>query len=347
VNQSVKDNFNDFHQNIDTYVHHGGVSSKSQLYIFNLFPYLSFRLNAKRIVKSFERYLKSNKKGKEETFASTKVHIEPYGGQNRHVRMMIDYLQENLKEYLFGAYLHGSLGTYEEIPYSDFDALVIIKDNVLTDPNRLVNAAGRLYKAQSIMFDFDPLQHHGWFILTEADLIAYHQYFFPLELFDHAKLLLPDLGMNLTINIRHSADENKRGFEELSKSLIDFLRQRNYPSNLYQLKALLSGFMLLPALYVQARDSKGIYKKYSYKLAKVDFSEGEWSIMDEVSFLRANWSYNISWPQRFFFKRPQSVCRLSAKKFAPAIPQVMRKILTDDFYKRMAIFVVSMSIKLK
>ncbi len=49
-----------------------------------------------------------------------------------------------VKDDLFGAYVHGSLGTYEEIGYSDFDALVIIKDDVFHSRQRLAALAAEL-----------------------------------------------------------------------------------------------------------------------------------------------------------------------------------------------------------
>ena len=49
-----------------------------------------------------------------------------------------------VKDDLFGAYVHGSLGNHEETGYSDFDALVIIKDNVFHSRHRLAALATKL-----------------------------------------------------------------------------------------------------------------------------------------------------------------------------------------------------------
>ena len=57
--------------------------------------------------------------------------------------------------------IHGSLGTDEDIAYSDFDALVIIRQIAFRDPRLLADICQKLTDLQRIMFLQDPLQHHG------------------------------------------------------------------------------------------------------------------------------------------------------------------------------------------
>jgi len=331
VTESGKTYFNDFNWDLTRYVNYGGALSKYESYISIVLPSFTFKVNALRITQSFKKYLN---RAHRKTDTSLEVHIQPYDHGNSHVWAMIHYLQKYLKDDLVGAYLHGSLGTYEEIPYSDFDALVIIKDHVLKDSDNLAKAARSLYESQSIMFDFDPLQHHGWFILTEADLKYYPEHYFPLELFAHAKSLFHDKGLTLTAHTQYSSDNNRQAFNDLSNSIIKRIDANKYPNNMFQLKGLLSEFMLLPAFYLEARNGKGIYKKDSFNKAKEDFSERDWSIMDEVSLLREQWAYDISFLQKWLLTRRPPISRFLARYYAPVIPKGMKKTLTDDFYHR-------------
>lgn len=323
---------NVFHSDITTYIN-GGILSRSDLYLSVFVPWLTFTRYAKAIIQKHKRFLKEIPTG---TTSKLNVRIEPYKGENPHVHQMINYLSEHLEEDLTGAYVHGSLGTYEEVAYSDFDALVILKDEVFGSPTRLARSARKLSCARTIMLDFDPLQHHGWFVLSEADLRYYCNSYFPAELYSHAKSLFNDKGLELKISLRESNSEIEKAFEKMADTIIRKIENRRYPTNVYQLKSLLSQFMLLPTLYIQARDGRGIYKKESFDLARIDFDSEEWAIMDEVSEIRADWSYEISPIKKWLMCHPHVLSRYFAKNFAPAIPEKISHVLTTEFYSRIA-----------
>jgi predicted nucleotidyltransferase len=263
------------------------------------------------------------------------VQIGPYKGQNEHVHRMMSFLSEHLKDDLIGAYVHGSLGTGEEIAYSDFDALVILKLEVFELTERLARVARKLNRARKIMLDYDPLEHHGWFVLTELDLKFYCDAYFPVELFQYAKSLFDNKGLELEISSRESSFETRKAFEKMAETVIKKIENQQYPVNMYQLKSLLSQFMLLPTLYLQAKNGKGVFKKESFDKAKIDFDSADWSIMDEVSNIRANWNYGISALKKRIMCNPHVLSRAVAKKYVPTISNRMKEILKDDFYYRM------------
>jgi len=323
---------NAFHVELGACVN-GGVFSRSDLYHSVFIPWLPFTRHAKAIIQKHKRFLKEIPTG---TTSKLNVRIEPYEGQNEHVRRMMNFLSEHLKDDLIGAYVHGSLGTYEEIAYSDFDALVILKDEVFESPKRLAKAAKKLNHARKIMLDFDALQHHGWFVLTEADLRYYCNSYFPAELYSHAKSLFNDKGLELSISLRDSNSETQKAFEKMANAIISNIANRRYPTNVYQLKGLLSQFMLLPALYLQAKNGCGIYKKESFALARSDFDSADWAIIDEVSEIRMNWNYAISSLKKRLMCYPHVLSRYFAKNFAPAIPEETGRVLTGEFYARIA-----------
>jgi hypothetical protein len=278
--------------------------------------------------------------------ALIRVQVNPYQGSNRHIYKMTAFLARHLDNDLVGAYVHGSLGTYEDVSYSDFDALAILKNDVFLSTGRLIRVASRLQKARSIMFDFDPLQHHGWFVLTEAHLNCYPAWYFPVELFDYAKSLFIEQGMELTIKLNPSRKEEREIFTRYSDKILKKIKKYPHPKNLYQLKSLLSGFMLLPALYVQARDGKGVFKKYSFDAAKSDFINEEWAIMDEVSLIRKNWCYRMSSAKRWLFANAHPFARYLSQGYAPSIPLNIRQHMSEDFYARMIRLILSMRNKI-
>jgi len=274
------------------------------------------------------------------------ANIKVYTGDTPSVLMMMAYLKEHLGGDLIGAYVHGSLGTGEEMPYSDFDALAIIKDQVFEDENKVKYVGRKLSAAQSIMFDYDPLQHHGWFILTENQLNAYPEWYFPVELFSQAKSLFSEQGRDLTLQVMGSRQECRDIFIGFSDAILQKIRKRAYPRNVYQLKSLLSAFMLLPALYVQARDGKSVYKKDSFDRARRDFLPAEWAVMNEVSTIRKSWTVNIPRARRRLLAASHPVVRYLGMHFAPRVPSVILQHLTLGFYDRMSWLILAMRNKL-
>ena len=339
------DKTHDVRTQLNRYIHTRSLNRRD-LIVSVFLPQFILNRNAKTIIDSFRTLHREGRK-----IANKQLHelaVEPYAGQNRYVRKLMYYLDRHLKDDLYGAYLHGSLGTYEEIPYSDFDALVILKNEVFESVERLATVANKLRGATSIMYEFDPLQHHGWFVLTQADLERYPETYFPHELFRHSKALLPGQGRKLSLHLKDDKSDNlAQPFWNLSNYVITRLSQHDYPKNAYQLKGLLSQFMLLPTLYVQGRDGKGIYKKFSFARARKDFSSWQWATMDEVSEIRAGWHVDIHHLRRILLSSGHLLSSRYAKKFGATIPVKVKERLTPDFYQRMHHLVVMMQEKLK
>jgi len=316
--------------------------SKISRILFSFSP-ISLRL------KYIHKIIETNKKTKHENFSfiKKKLNINFEIGTNCFVRKMNALIIKDLSMDLIGAYIHGSLGTYEEIPYSDFDALVIIKDEIFEDKKRIVRVAKKMIKAKKIMYKFDPIQHHGWFIMTESDLKNYPQTYFPHELFEHAKSLFPDKGTKLEIYLNKNGYDYIQPFHNLANSIIRKIDSNKIPKNMFQLKSLLSEFMLLPALYIQARDKKGVYKKFSFDLARKDFPETEWEIINEVSEIRDNWHYKMGKIKRKIFIVTNPVYRKIVTRYlSPEIPTDINEKLIPEFYEKIKKLCVKMKEKI-
>lgn len=338
MEESTAKTQNAFHDELTTYIN-GGIFSRLDLYLSVFVPWVLFTRHAKDIIQKYKKFLNDIPA---DTKIKRNVQIGLYKGQNEHVRRMMSFLSEHLKDDIIGAYVHGSLGIGEEVAYSDFDALAILKIEVFESTERLIGVARKLNRARKIMLDYDPLEHHGWFVLTELDLKFYCDAYFPIELFQYAKSLFDNKGLELEISLRESSFETRRAFEKMAEAVIRKIENRQYPVNMYQLKSLLSQFMLLPALYLQVKNGKGIFKRESFDKAKIDFDSADWSIMDEVSNIRDNWNYEISAFKRRMMCNPHVLSRSFAKKYVPTISNRLKEILKDDFYYRMQYLVTLM-----
>lgn len=310
----------------------GAIFSRSDVMLSLFSPVTVIRRRSGRVLRAYHTYRESLR---DTAQPRLNIEVEAYQGNNPHVATMQEYLDRHLSRDIIGAYVHGSLGTYEEAAYSDFDALVILKADVFESTERLVRVADRLRDATTIMYRFDPLQHHGWFVMTEDDLSFYCEAYFPVELFRYAKSLFDEKGRQLSVVIRGSQCEIVDTLKTVAASVIAKINQGRLPKNLYQLKCLTSEFMLLPALYLQSKTGAGVFKKTSFEQARSDFTPESWKIMDQVSALRMNWRCRIPPLQRRMLTLPNALRSIWALKFSPPIPNHIFRELTPGFYADM------------
>jgi predicted nucleotidyltransferase len=321
----------------------GGIFSAGDLWLSLLSPRLPLKRHARRICDEYATLAGDPEDGPD----VRRIRVGGYNGKNQYVKEMRDFLRRWLSGDLVAALVHGSLATGEETSYSDFDALAILKDEVMRDPRRLAAAARRLGAAQGIMFRLDPLQHHGWFVISESQLLAYPEPYLPVSVLEAAKALFPGSEVELAIRPLDSAADSRRDFLLFGRRLLRKLETVRRPGNLFELKSTLSAFMLLPSLYVHARDGRGVFKKYSFSTAKPDFSPEEWAVMDEVSKIRADWQYHISPAKKWLLAKPHPVCRYFATNRGPRAPRRLKVFLNDEFYQRLAYLVEAMMAKVE
>jgi hypothetical protein len=267
-----------------------------------------------------------------EAFQSLEVQISRYEGMNPNVLGMMRALQSRNAVGIHSVILQGSLATDEEIAYSDFDALVVLRDSVFADARSLLSVIDELQLLSRYLTLQDPLQHHGWFVTTEKLLQNHFDDFFPVEIFKHSRLLYPD---NPTLGLKLKVTREPNAYSHQLASTIRAIEKEldsgQYVKNLYELKSTLSKFMLLPALYVQLRDGKGVYKKDSFEAARRDFSASEWKIMGEISDIRSAWKQDLSAPRRWLISFHPSWTRKVAKHLAPAVPpRLKEEVLTNS-----------------
>lgn len=324
---------------LNTYFNTGCFSARDR-FLSVFCPTLPFSFNRDKVVRA------AGTISTPDIDRSQEVAVPSYTGSDPHAKRMKEFLAPSLKNDLFAVILHGSLATDEVIPYSDFDALVVIKDDVIKSWARMRRLAVRLFKAQSIMYDLDPLQHHGWFVLLESQLRDHPADFFPPEIFPYSRVLLPDNELTLQVEISKQVDFGS-GFRRVSERLVREVESGRLPGNLFQLKAFLSRLMLLPSLYLQARDGRGVFKAVSFERAAVDFDKESWQVIEKASRIRQEWTVEFSGVKRWIMTRQHILSRFFVKHFAAGIPDSVKEQMGEHFFLETKHLCVAMQEKLR
>ena len=180
------------------------------------------------------------------------VVVPEYDGNNACVIRMQALFEQHLRDDLKAAIIHGSLGSYEEIPYSDCDALVIIRESVYSNTSLLRRVNNKLHNLCRVMYLQDPLQHHGWFVFREKDLQSWPEHYLPLEALKHAKVITQHTPLALQITPCVNVEISRRSALSIVSGIENEIASKKYLRSMHELKSMLSKLMLLPAMYLQA-----------------------------------------------------------------------------------------------
>lgn len=198
------------------------------------------------------------------------------------------YANRNLKQYLLGFYLHGSLATKDYIrQWSDVDTISIISKETLKDPKKLLKLRNKMYYVRRFFYEIDPLQHHGSIIISEYDLDNYCQAYFPVPIFEYAKSFFKDDKV-VQFKVRDFSSESLKKLFWFVSYFRKLNTEKKFNLGSYDTKILLHNITLFPTMYLQARGIL-MYKKFSFDMAKKDFKKDIWKIMDDISSMRLNW----------------------------------------------------------
>lgn len=323
-----------FHQVLKQYVN-GGCLSTADIWRSLFSPDAPFASNAGTVCIRFS-HIGTRKGGIPET-----LRWEPYKDHNSRLQDLRTGLLP-IKDELVSVIIHGSYGSGDQVPYSDIDALVIIRNEVFSVPERLARVASVLSKARRHMYRIDPIQHHGWFVLTEQDLSRYPDFVLPVSAIRKGYCLLGAEELQISM-MKDAEDHFLSNFRNHTERLENKLSAGWRPRNLYQLKSLLSEFMMIPVLYQQAREGNGVDKKESFVRVRKDFSDDVWKIMDDVSDIRAKWNYPVKGLAAKVMTGTSGFHGLLRKRWPIAIPPDLKRLLDEGFYDRMLQFVHKLS----
>lgn len=288
---------------------------------------MALQMNASNISKRFKSFSPASDSNETVT-----LQLSVYDGKNEVVNKLGEYLSANIKDAISHAIIHGSVATGEENNYSDFDGLVVLKDEIFSDTNRLIHTARHLNRSYKMMLSYDRFQHHGWFILCEKHLNAWPCSYFPPEILKYSKSI-GDFNSQIKINFNESNHYSKTALINHCNNIIQKLNKSGLPDNIFQLKSLFSEYMLIPSIYVQVKTGKGIFKKNSFSVASKDFSIEDWQIMNDISEIRNQWPDFKGLEMNYDYFSP--VTRYRQIHDRNKLPENITHQLNDHFINRM------------
>ena len=315
----------------------GDFPSRNTRILSEFFPKFVFKREARNF--SNIRNCKGNQpiEHKELNF----IKIPPINSEIKSALFMRNWLQNHLKNDLVCALLHGSLGSEEIINYSDFDALVIIRKAVIDDFERLSHVALKLHQARKYMYMQDALQHHGWFVLPEDALLAWDEFYFPLDILRNARNLLSQNYLTLKISTSNLSSESHTGLEKILNLIERQAQHGKCLTNLYQLKSFISKILLVPALMVQAKTGFGVFKKASFPLGQEIMHPDAWSVIEVATEIRANWSKVELMGPKSLVLRPGILGSSFRRLMYPKIKDDVKDQVSKQIIDRLPVFLSS------
>jgi len=253
----------------------------------------------------------------EQKFREINLTIDQFTSDSTLVKGLKNLIELNYRHLFNAVIVHGSIATNEVIPYSDFDGLLIVKNQFHN--SRPLKAF--IKESMKLINEFDPLQHHGWFIIYERQLQDYPNTYFPIELYEYSRVIFPNIPHKIYIRYSNNIDYIYP-FNRLAGFLKSKITSGYRPMNAYSLKSFLSQVMLLPAIYYQAKTGNGIFKKHSFDLVKNDFKEESWEAIQIATKIRKEWNYKFQFSPRIFImlKDRRYIKGVSRKLFSPKLP---------------------------
>ena len=206
---------------------------------------------------------------------------EMYSLDQRKFLRPIEKIREALvvnQDKLLGAYLFGSYASYDFIPgWSDADILLILSPKCFESPRTLLEVRDLLLHLQAYLVQIDPLQLHGFFVLTWADLIWYPQVYFPCALFERSLALL-DYDEPLEVWERDDEVERVEIFDAQVAYFTKLRLSGRLPQTHVERKLFFHKAFTLPLYFLQATGMH-CYKKESFAIACQKYPQLDWDCL--------------------------------------------------------------------
>jgi hypothetical protein len=182
----------------------------------------------------------------------------------------------------------GSIGSGDVVNYSDFDCIVILPLSTSMSDSKLRRVKGLIRKLSYYAYVFSEYQHHGIFVMTEAELLKGSPSFYPIKLFQscwgygldcfyirtNSTLSIDDKNLDWTVNWINS----------------ELTADARAEYSIFAFYNLLSVIFLMPAYYL---NTKGIYLDKRESIERVIELQKE----IESDFLTVS-SYRKEWPNK-------------------------------------------------
>jgi hypothetical protein len=179
------------------------------------------------------------------------------------------------------------LATDDWTAYRDADLLVLVPQSICRSSAALHSLRRALVPVLSAVWEFDPLQHHGVFVLPEIELDNYPEHMLPVAALDCA---VDPCGPGLSLRCRPVLD-TESALRDLYWA-VQRLRStwmRGLPfDDAYDLKAFTSVLMLVPALFLGAT-GRATYKRESFAEVSTRLPRSAWEPQEVAARLRRDW----------------------------------------------------------
>ncbi len=212
------------------------------------------------------------------------------GGMEKYwpVHELRKWLLKYGANYFRHSLLHGSVGTLDDKNgFSDLDLALIIKENILVNKKALVELRQRARQILIFTYAFDPLMHHGPYYLTELDLPLYPQGLLPLVVYENGVCLhegdepiyvKPYNSEYFTDSLISGFADNYKQWANVNQCIVD-------P---WDVELILGITMILPALCLQRINHIFRYKRDTFAVAKMAFTEEQWRPIEIASEIRSS-----------------------------------------------------------
>lgn len=177
--------------------------------------------------------------------------------------------------------LHGSLATDDWTGYRDADLLLLVDGPTSRDEAGLRRLRRALLPLLRTLYAFDPLQHHGLFVLTDDDLGAWPEHVLPVASLARA-VDLGGPGMVLSVRPSHDLAAARAEFDWLE----GYFAAAVTPRDAYGWKAFASVLMLVPALFLGAL-GEPVWKGESFARVRRLVPPELWEVQEWATRLRA------------------------------------------------------------
>jgi hypothetical protein len=153
--------------------------------------------------------------------------------------------------------------------FSDVDAILVIDDETAESATRLRALRPRILAAQRAVLAYQPMQHHGFEVVTPKLLIE-----------AGAALALPAIALSQTCSLNGTGIAARFGDLHFDRGAFDALatslgRLHSWSAHPWEAHRQVSMFELLPTLYVQGRDLT-IPKWRSFQEVRGEFDKDWW-----------------------------------------------------------------------
>jgi predicted nucleotidyltransferase len=202
--------------------------------------------------------------------------------ETQYFRSTFGHVEEHVS-----IYVHGSAADNTRTAFSDYDDLVVLHQSAWRDWDTFAQVMTLLDQASRELQLIDPLQHHGHILLLEYDLSYLDQAILPLIAIEDARRLVgrSEIRFKASSDIRGLGSNLWAVLQECAHDLRSLVNGNARP---FQLKRLVSGISLIPALSFQV-DGIMIGKAAAIREARSLYSGRASEAVEWASALRLQW----------------------------------------------------------